>query len=302
VKRLVSVHIENKPNSFGLALELFRFFTLKKIPDTVRSVDNPEEHIFNSEENQIKHTVARESEFSSEDYIVGAQIATNGVNFFDVRDTIESNDKSEHKVAKCVVKKNWITLDILTQKLLGMDTSKLKNVFISYSRKDTKFKDGLVSHLSLLKRYGTISDWNCDQMKPGKWHDQIQSELQKADIIIYMISANFMSSDYIMHDEVKKGLELVAQSPNKKVICVLVRDCYWKDWKELEDFSLNEADAGHSMDLSQYQFLPYYRPVNDKGEAVNGYILALDNWGRGKYPPVDSAYAQIVEAIYKSTK
>ena len=43
--------------------------------------------------------------------------------------------------------------------------------------------------------------WACDEMVAGKWDKQIQTELEEADIIVYMVSHNFMSSEYIMEKE-----------------------------------------------------------------------------------------------------
>jgi hypothetical protein len=39
----------------------------------------------------------------------------------------------------------------------------------------------------------------------GKWHDQIQKELEEIDFIIFMLSANFFSSNYFLENEVKRG-------------------------------------------------------------------------------------------------
>ena len=83
----------------------------------------------------------------------------------------------------------------------------------------------LKKHLSIIERYGLIKAWSCDKIVAGKWNDQIQKELEESDIIIYMVSADFMDSDYIMIEEVKKGIELVNKNPEKKIICVLVGVC-----------------------------------------------------------------------------
>lgn len=236
--------------------------------------------------------------------IIGAQLSTNGINYIDVIETIQF-ENNESRIGYCTESKKKFKLDLLTLKLLGMDDKKLKKVFISYSRQDLKYKDALKSHLSILERYDLVKAWSCEEIKSGKWEKQIQNELEEADIIIYMISHNFMQSSYIMNDEVKKGISLVENDDSKKIICVLTGVCQWKNWTSLEELYKQGKDENgkfSTMDLSQYQFLPYHQYKNEKGETIREEIVALEQWGRYPYDVENVAYNQIVEKVFSEIK
>jgi internalin A len=244
-------------------------------------------------------------ELNKNEIIFGSQISTNNKNYFDIIKTIENTGNNPLKVGYCIEDKKHIALDLLTLNLLGMNDTKLKKIFISYSRQNLQYKDALKSHLSLLDRYGLVKAWSCDEMKAGTWHDQIQKELEEADIIIYMVSHEFMDSEYIMEDEVKKGIKLVEEDKSKKLICVLTGVCQWKNWSSFE--KLLKENGGEnsnfsSMDLSQFQFLPYHQYKNEQGIAIREEIVALEQWGRYPYDVINVAYNQIVNRVLAEIK
>jgi internalin A len=211
-----------------------------------------------------------------------------------------------YKSGVCRLTQKSIPLDVLTLKLLEMEDKRLKKIFISYSRKDVKYKDELESHLSLLKRYDLIKTWTCEEIKVGTWHKQIQKELEEADIIVYMISHHFLDSDYIMDQEVKKGIDLVKKDKDKKILCVLVGACQWKNLSEFNDIdnSLEDVNNKYSgMDrLTQYQFLPYHQYKNDQGKTEREELIPIEKWGRNHYDVVNEAYNQIAEKILQVVK
>lgn len=163
----------------------------------------------------------------------------------------------------------------------------MKKIFISYSRKDVDFKDGLLTHLKPLEKYSLIKAWDCSKIRAGEWDEQIQQELESSDIMIFMVSANFMASDYIIDNEVQKGIELAKEDSSKKILCVLVKECIWSHWPILDE---NFRGDG-SSDLSRFQFLPYYK---SNGEEA---ILALEDWGKERNKSVNHAYKQVVEKL-----
>lgn len=103
-----------------------------------------------------------------------------------------------------------------------------KNMFISYSHKDESFKESFEEHLSSLKRNGLISVWNDRKISAGdEWKEKIDSNLENADIIIFLISSSFIASDYCCDVEVKKAIEM-HNSQKACVIPIIVRSCDWK--------------------------------------------------------------------------
>ena len=70
-------------------------------------------------------------------------------------------------------------------------------VFFSYSREDKPLRDKLEIHLSSLKRQGVISSWHDRQIVAGsEWEEEIDRHMRSADIILLLVSPDFVASDY----------------------------------------------------------------------------------------------------------
>ncbi len=105
-------------------------------------------------------------------------------------------------------------------------------VFISYSHKDEEWKDRLVTHLGVLERQGILDLWNDRRIALGDdWRPEIENAISRASIAILMVSANFLTSKFIVDEELPKFLERRAND-GLRVIPLIVRPCAWKrvDW------------------------------------------------------------------------
>lgn len=101
-------------------------------------------------------------------------------------------------------------------------------LFISYSHQDEKYKDQLTTHLASLKRRGVVKEWHDRKLVAGEeWDNSIKQELLDSDIILLLISADFLSSNYCYDIEIKKAMERHEQG-EAKVIPIIVRPCDWK--------------------------------------------------------------------------
>lgn len=101
-------------------------------------------------------------------------------------------------------------------------------LFISYAHKDERFRLALEPHLKLLQRQGLIATWHDRLIKPGaQWADVIDANLEQAKIILLLVSADFIASDYCYEIELKRALERHAKK-EAVVIPVIIRDCNWK--------------------------------------------------------------------------
>jgi hypothetical protein len=99
--------------------------------------------------------------------------------------------------------------------------------FYSYSHKDEFLRDSLESHLSLLKRQGVISEWHDRRLVPGTdWAGGISKELESADIILLLVSADFLASDYCYEAEMMKAMQR-HESGNSIVLPIILRPCDW---------------------------------------------------------------------------
>lgn len=101
-------------------------------------------------------------------------------------------------------------------------------IFLSYSHTDESLRSELVKHLSNLKRQGVIRVWHDRMITAGReWANQIDEHLDTATIILLLISADFMASDYCNDIEVQRALER-HEAREARVIPVILRPVDWK--------------------------------------------------------------------------
>ena len=100
-------------------------------------------------------------------------------------------------------------------------------LFISYSHKDEEFRQELETHLALLKRQNVIDVWQDRKITAGcEWANTIDKNLEAADIVLLLISADFLASDYCYDIEMKRALE--KHNANQvKVIPIIIRAVDW---------------------------------------------------------------------------
>lgn len=102
-------------------------------------------------------------------------------------------------------------------------------VFISYSHQDDSYRVSLEKHLSLLQRQGLIATWTDRRITPGEeWKQQIAQEMEKADILLLLISSDFLCSDYCFDIEMKRAMERHAEG-SAKVIPIILRAADWQN-------------------------------------------------------------------------
>ena len=101
-------------------------------------------------------------------------------------------------------------------------------IFISYSHKDEKWKDYLVPHLKMLPQECLLEIWDDRQIGYGAdWYDKIKVAMARADVAICLISADYLSSDFCVKEEIPCLLGR-RQNEGMLLIPVLVRPCFWK--------------------------------------------------------------------------
>lgn len=99
-------------------------------------------------------------------------------------------------------------------------------VFISYSKQDKELRDGLLSHLRPLEREGIIT-WHDRQILPGtEWDKEIKARLNAADIILLLLSADFLATDYCIQVEIPEALRR-HKAGEATVMPVILRSCAW---------------------------------------------------------------------------
>ncbi len=98
-------------------------------------------------------------------------------------------------------------------------------VFCSYSHKDEKYRAELETHLALLSQQGSIHVWHDRRIQPGmEWAREIDGNLDHAQIILMLVSADFLASRYCFGIELKRALER-QKKEGIRVVPILVRKC-----------------------------------------------------------------------------
>ncbi|MEO8593066.1 MAG: TIR domain-containing protein [Candidatus Solibacter sp.] len=98
-------------------------------------------------------------------------------------------------------------------------------LFCSYSHADERFRSQLEKHLALLSQQDAIHVWHDRRIEPGtEWKREIDENLEEADIVLLLISADFMASQYCMGIEMKRALEK-QHGGSARVVPILIRLC-----------------------------------------------------------------------------
>ncbi|WP_308873373.1 toll/interleukin-1 receptor domain-containing protein [Thiothrix subterranea] len=135
-----------------------------------------------------------------------------------------------------------------------------KKVFISYSHKDEAYKDSLEEHLSLLKNNNIISVWHDRKISAGDdWKEQLDENLESADIVIFLVSSSFLASKYCTDIEVRKAIKKHEEGL-AIIFSIIVRPCDW--------------EGGN---FSRFQSLPKnLKPISTWKNKDSGWVDAIN--------------------------
>lgn len=101
-------------------------------------------------------------------------------------------------------------------------------VFFSYSHKDEELRDELEAHLSPLKKTNIIETWHDRIIDAGEeFNHEIDSNLADSNIVLLLISSNFLNSEYCYDVEMKEAFSM-HQSDIASVIPIILHPCDWK--------------------------------------------------------------------------
>jgi internalin A len=115
----------------------------------------------------------------------------------------------------------------------GLERERAARIFVSYSHKDERLLNELKTHLSPLRRLNLIETWDDRSIEAGEdWREEINANLERADIILLLVSADFINSDYCYEKEMARALER-HEKKEARVVPVIVRDSKWEMIEEL---------------------------------------------------------------------
>jgi hypothetical protein len=101
-------------------------------------------------------------------------------------------------------------------------------VFISYSSKDEALMEELTTALAGLIREGVIKNpWRGPVITAGaNWEEEIDNHINRAEVILLLVSPDFIASDYCYGVEFRKA-EDRAETGEARVIPIILRPCHW---------------------------------------------------------------------------
>ena len=105
----------------------------------------------------------------------------------------------------------------------------MAKLFFSYSHKDEVLRDKLQTHLESLRRSGAIETWHDRMIRAGDEFDgAIDRNMEDADVILLLVSSDFLASSYCFDVEVKRAMER-HEAGTARVIPVILRPCDWQE-------------------------------------------------------------------------
>lgn len=103
-----------------------------------------------------------------------------------------------------------------------------RSVFISYSHKDGRYREKLEIALSQLQRETLITVWHDRKILPGQeWDREIDRNLENAEIVLLLVSQDFLASSYCYGHEMLQALER-HRSGSAAVVPIIVRPSDWQ--------------------------------------------------------------------------
>ncbi|HEX8513850.1 MAG TPA: toll/interleukin-1 receptor domain-containing protein [Allosphingosinicella sp.] len=121
----------------------------------------------------------------------------------------------------------------------------MTTAFISYTHADEPLKDLFLQHLAPLRREGLIELWHDRMLNVGDHLDEnIQKELASSDLIILLVSAAFLDSEYCFEEEMQRAFARQREG-KARVVVVILRPCQWKN-----------VPVGSGLTLSSFLAVP----------------------------------------------
>ena len=101
-------------------------------------------------------------------------------------------------------------------------------IFYSYSHRDADLREQLATYLAPL-RPQKIVEWHDRKIEPGgNWETEISGQLDTAHLIVLLVSADFLNSEYCYGIEVERALTRLKRG-EVKVVPMLLKPCLWQE-------------------------------------------------------------------------
>ena len=175
----------------------------------------------------------------------------------------------------------------------GYDMTK-PTIFISYSHKDEEWKNRLVSHLGVLQHEGLLDVWDDRRIGGGEgWYPKIEEAIKKASVAILLISANFLTSNFILKEEIPHLLELRAEK-GMRIFPVVIKPCAWNQVKWLSQMNLRPEDGKPISGGTEHQIdTDLTNIANEVAEIINSFPEKENEKGHSSIGPKKISLAKL---------
>jgi TIR domain len=103
------------------------------------------------------------------------------------------------------------------------------NLFYCYAHQDEILRNELDTHLTPLKKSGLIQSWHDLDISPGEeWEKEIGVHLNTAQVILLLVSPDFIASNYCYGKEMGRAIER-HNANNAVVVPIIIRPVVWED-------------------------------------------------------------------------
>lgn len=102
------------------------------------------------------------------------------------------------------------------------------HAFVSYSQRDERYRQKLDISLAQLRRNNLISVWHDRIILPGQqWNQEVDRQLEDADIVLVLTSPDFLASDYAYGREMLRALKR-HEAGEAIMVPIILRPCDWQ--------------------------------------------------------------------------
>jgi hypothetical protein len=142
---------------------------------------------------------------------------------------------------------------------------------VSYAHEDSELQKQLNKHLEVLRKENIIDTWDDGQIVPGSvWNEDIARQLAIADLILLLVSSDFLNSTYCYKKEMTSAIER-HKTGTARVIPIILKSCAW----ELAPFAKLQGLPKGMKPVTEW---PQERRDAVWIEVAKGIYLAAQAW------------------------
>ena len=150
-------------------------------------------------------------------------------------------------------------------------------VSIIYSYKDESWNNRLVSHLGVLQQDDFLDLWDDRRIGAGDdWYQEIQEAIGTASVAILLVSADFLTSKFILNTEIPRLLKR-REKEGMRIFPIIVEPCAWKQVKWLSRMNLRPKDGKPLSGGNEYQIKTDLAAIGEEVTTIIEHVSEDSN-------------------------